>query len=33
MTSVAPLGDNLWRVSLAERQWGKAQSLALRLGD
>jgi alpha-galactosidase len=31
VSSVAPLGDNLWRVSLADRQWGKSQSLALSL--
>ncbi|MEY4689371.1 MAG: hypothetical protein RIR76_3394 [Verrucomicrobiota bacterium] len=33
ISSVIPLGDNLWRVSLADRQWGRPQSASLSLGD
>jgi hypothetical protein len=33
ITAVTPLGENLWRVSLAARQWSKTQSLALSLKD
>ncbi len=32
VTSVEDLGDNLWRVNVAGRQWGKPQSLALSVG-
>jgi len=33
ITSVENLGDNLWKVNLAGRQWGRAQSLALSLAE
>ncbi len=32
VTSVQNLGDNLWRVNIAGRQWGKLQSIQLQVG-
>ena len=31
VSSIVDLGNNLWRVDLAERQWGKAQTVALKV--
>jgi len=33
IVSVVDLGDNLWQVNVAGRQWGAAQSIALSVGQ
>lgn len=33
ITAVEPLGDGLWRVGLSGRQWGKPQSVSLKVAD
>jgi hypothetical protein len=33
VTSVDDLGENLWRLNIAGRQWGKEQSVVLKIGE